>query len=322
MVAVNYNTNNPWLDMFQQGLGMFGINTNGYGSFGSMNMMGMNCSLFNYNVNYDAMAGFCATNAALSVANQAISTSRAEKQAEKNDYESSKNDIKNIDKRIADLNAEKSEPKIDAKYDKNIETAETSLKKLTDRQAVLNGNGKGSINELKDQLNAETDDAKKKTIEAKIQKLETELSDLNSKISKTENDVQQAKAAKDKAIADRKIAIDNEIKDLENEKKELQAKVDAYDLDKANGNKLSRTSDKKFDTYLQNGVAKDNVDYSRADVKTATDRFMKALDDSPEKLQAAKNLVIMHNNCSNWNSITKRAAEIAQAYIDEHENNA
>lgn len=319
MVAANYNTNNPWLNMFQQGLGMFGINTNSYGSFGSMGIMGMNGSLFNYNVDYDAMAGFAVTNAALSVANQAISTSRAEKQAEKNDYESSKNDIKNIDKRIADLNAEKSEPKIDAKYDKNIETAETSLKKLTDRQAVLNGNGKGSINELKDQLNAETDDAKKKTIEAKIQKLETELSDLNSKISETEKDVQQAKAAKDKAIADRKIAIDKDIKDLENEKKELQAKVDAYDLDKANGNKLSRTSDKKFDTYLENGVAKNNVDYSRADAKTATDRFMKALDDSPEKLQAAKNLVTIHNNCSNWNMTTKRAAEIAQAYIDEHE---
>lgn len=317
MVAANYNTNNPWLNMFQQGLGMFGINTNGYGSFGSMGIMGMNGSLFNYN--YDAMAGIAATNAALSVANQAISTSRAEKQAEKNDYEFSKNDIKNIDKRIADLNAEKSEPKIDAKYDKNIETAETSLKNLTDRQAVLNGNGKGSINELKDQLNAETDDAKKKTIEAKIQKLKTELSDLNSKISKTEKDVQQAKEAKDKAIADRKIAIDNEIKDLENEKKELQAKVDAYDLDKANGNKLSRTSDKKFDTYLENGVAKNNVDYSRADAKTATDRFMKALDNSPEKLQAAKNLVTIHNNCSNWNMTTKRAAEIAQAYIDEHE---
>lgn len=319
MVAANYNTNNPWLNMFQQGLGMFGINTNGYGSFGSMGIMGMNGSLFNYNVDYDAMAGFAVTNAVFGVANQAISTSRAEKQAEKNDYESSKNDIKNIDKRIADLNAEKSEPKIDAKYDKNIETAETSLKKLTDRQAVLNGNGKGSINELKDQLNAETDDAKKKTIEAKIQKLETELSDLNSKISKTEKDVQLAKEAKEKAIADRKIAIDKEIKDLENEKKELQAKVDAYDLDKANGNKLSRTSDKKFDTYLQNGVAKNNVDYSRADAKTATDRFMKALDDSPEKLQAAKNLVTIHNNCSNWNMTTKRAAEIAQAYIDEHE---
>lgn len=319
MVAANYNTNNPWLNMFQQGLGMFGINTNGYGSFGSMGIMGMNGSLFNYNVDYDAMAGFAVTNAVFGVANQAISTSRAEKQAEKNDYESSKNDIKNIDKRIADLNAEKSEPKIDAKYDKNIETAETSLKNLTDRQAVLNGNGKGSIKELNDQLNAETDDAKKKTIEAKIQKLETELSDLNSKISETEKDVQQAKEAKDKAIADRKIAIDKEIKDLENEKKELQAKVDAYDLDKANGNKLSRTSDKKFDTYLENGVAKNNVDYSRADAKTATDRFMKALDDSPEKLQAAKNLVTIHNNCSNWNMTTKRAAEIAQAYIDEHE---
>ena len=46
---------------------------------------------------------------------------------------------------------------------------------------------------------------------------------------------------------------------------------------------------------------------------------MKALDDSPEKLQAAKNLVTIHNNCSNWNMTTKRAAEIAQAYIDEHE---
>lgn len=319
MVAANYNTNNPWLSMFQQGLGMFGINTNGYGSFGSMGIMGMNGSLFNYNVDYDAMAGFAVTNAVFGVANQAISSSKAEKQEEKNSYETGKKDIKNIEKRIADLNAEKSEPKIDAKYDKNIETAETSLKKLTDRQAVLNGNGKGSIKELKDQLNAETDDAKKKTIEAKIQKLETELSDLNSKISKTEKDVQQAIEAKEKAIAARKVAIDEEIEDLENEKKELQAKVDAYDLDKANGNKLSRTSDKKFDTYLENGVAKNNVDYSRADAKTATDRFMKALDDSPEKLQAAKNLVTIHNNCSNWNMTTKRAAEIAQAYIDEHE---
>ena len=287
MVVANYNTNNPWLSMFQQGLGMFGINTNGYGSFGSMGIMGINGSLFNYNVDYDAMAGFAVTNAVFGVANQAISTSRAEKQAEKNDYESSKNDIKNIDKRIADLNAEKSEPKIDAKYDKNITTAQTALE-----------NAKTSLD------NANT---KKAELETESQK------------AKTEGSVKYLEAQKEKAIADRKIAIDKEIKDLENEKKELQAKVDAYDLDKAYGNKLSRTSDKKFDTYLENGVAKNNVDYSRADAKTATDRFMKALDDSPEKLQAAKNLVTIHNNCSNWNMTTKRAAEIAQAYIDEHE---
>lgn len=320
MVAANYNTNNPWLNMFQQGLGMFGINTNGYGSFGSMNMMGMNCSLFNYNVDYDAMAGIAATNAALSVVNQAISTSRAEKQAEKNDYESSKNDIKNIDKRIADLNAEKSEPKIDAKYDKNITTAQTALENA--KTSLDNANTKKAELETESKK-ADTTPERKAAIEKeinnlKIEEKQKEYDKLNDD-AKTEGSVKYLEAQKEKAIADRKIAIDKEIKDLENEKKELQAKVDAYDLDKANGNKLSRTSDKKFDTYLQNGVAKDNVDYSRADVKTATDRFMKALDDSPEKLQAAKNLVIMHNKCSNWNSITKRAAEIAQAYIDEHE---
>ena len=320
MVVANYNTNNPWLSMFQQGLGRFGINTNGYGSFGSMGIMGINGSLFNYNVDYDAMAGFAVTNAVFGVANQAISTSRAEKQAEKNDYESSKNDIKNIDKRIADLNAEKSEPKIDAKYDKNITTAQTALENA--KTSLDNANTKKAELETESQK-ADTTPERKAAIEKeinnlKIEEKQKEYDKLNGD-AKTEGSVKYLEAQKEKAIADRKIAIDKEIKDLENEKKELQAKVDAYDLDKANGNKLSRTSDKKFDTYLENGVAKNNVDYSRADAKTATDRFMKALDDSPEKLQAAKNLVTIHNNCSNWNMTTKRAAEIAQAYIDEHE---
>ena len=118
-----------------------------------------------------------------------------------------------------------------------------------------------------------------------------------------------------------KDAADSKIKDLKAEKEELQKEVDSYDLDAANGNSLSRTSDKKYEALLKNGVAPKGS-YTKADVKTAVDRFMQALDGTPEKLQTAKNLVTMFNGCSDWNETLQKAAKVAQRYINEHKDEA
>ena len=90
-------------------------------------------------------------------------------------------------------------------------------------------------------------------------------------------------------------------------------------MDAANGNSLSRTSDKKYEALLNNGVAPKGS-YTKANVKTAVDRFMQALDGTPEKLQTAKNLVTMFNGCSDWNETLQKAANVAQRYVNEHKD--
>ena len=310
-MCISYNNmNNNWKNLFQQGLGMLGIN-NTFGSFGSFNPMSMNGSLFNYNVNYDAMAGMAVANAVLGVTGQAISSSRAEKQAEKQEYANNLKNLENMQNEIDDLkdiasDDNKVEKEIDSIYDKNINAATTSrdnAKKALDK-----------AKESKKQLEAQKEG---KTPE-EIEKIDKQIKELNLDAKEktynklngdadTEGSVKYLEAQKAKAINDKKAEINERIKKLEKEVEKLQKEVDSYDLDAANGNSLSRTSDKKYEALLNNGVAPKGS-YTKANVKTAVDRFMQALDGTPEKLQTAKNLVTMFNGCSNWNETLQKAA--------------
>ena len=119
------NMNNNWMYLFQQGLGMLGINNTfgSFGSFGNFGSMSMNGSLFNYN---DAMAGIAVANGVLGVAGQAYSTSRAEKQAEKQEYASNLKNLENMQNEIEDLkdivkDDDKVAEEIDSKYNNNID---------------------------------------------------------------------------------------------------------------------------------------------------------------------------------------------------------
>ena len=322
----NYSTmNNNWMNLFQQGLGMLGINNTfgSFGSFGNFGSMSMNGSLFNYNVNYDAMAGMAVANAVLGVGGQAISSSRAEKQAEKQEYANNSKNLENMQNEIQDLkdtvrDDNKVEKEIDSTYDKNINAATTSrdnAKKALDK-----------ANESKEQLEAQKEG---KTPE-EIEKIDKQIKELNLDAKEktynklngdadTEGSVKYLEAQKAQAIEDKKAEINERIKKLEKEVEKLQKEVDSYDLDAANGNSLSRTSDKKYEALLKNGVAPEGS-YTKANVKTAVDRFMQALDGTPEKLQTAKNLVTMFNGCSDWNETLQKAAKVAQRYLNEHKD--
>lgn len=175
------------------------------------------------------------------------------------------------------------------------------IKELKNKQESLNE----KIKEEKSALLAAADAAVKEAEEEKNK-------------AKTEKQ-EKAEKAKNKAIEDKKAEIEEKIKKLELRAEELEEDIDSYNMNVANGNSLSRTSDKKFNALLKDGVAPKG-NYTRANVKKAIDIYLKYLDGTPEKLQAAKNIVTMYEGCPNWTAQLKRAAEIASKYIEEHKN--
>lgn len=320
-MCISYNNmNNNWMNLFQQGIGMLGIN-NTFGSFGSFNPMSMNGSLFNYNVNYDAMAGMAVANAVLGVTGQAISSSRAEKQAEKQEYKNSSARLKEIDNDI------QKQEKISNAKGEEIKKQNGIITNAMNEIKTLNTHKKSEadIQNLKTAWDTEykKDPNSPATANAKeaYDKAVSENKEIDKKI-KAQEDIKNEAETKIETLKKEKDAADSKIKDLKAEKEELQKEVDSYDLDAANGTKLSRTSDKEYEKLLDNdGNAMKNQRYSKADVKTAVDRFMQAVDDD-KKMQAAKNLVEMFENCPDWTESLQKAAKVAQRYINEHKNEA
>lgn len=323
---LNNMNNNPWMGLLQQSMGMLGVNTGCFNSLGSYGTMGMNSSVFNFNTNYDAMAGFAVANSVVQCAGQIISSCRAEKQAEKQSYANDVNSINNIEKQIANLKDKKSseniEKEIDSKFQTNIDSAIKNKASLTTKLDTLNGTGKGSIKELEEKLNAATNDTDKSVLQAEINKLKEEKSKLEQiEIPAAETKINEAKQAKTDAIKAKQAEIDEKIDELKQEKAKLQASVDSYENSKTKIK--SKTPDAEYNLKLNgkdinNPKADDSTTYTKDDVHTAMSNFMKAVDGSPEKLQAAKELYYVHQHCDDFDKTTKRYAEKAFNYINEH----
>ena len=140
---------------------------------------------------------------------------------------------------------------------------------------------------------------------AKISKQDKIVKDNNNKIEANKKEIQK---------------LDNDIKDLEAKKAKLQEAVENVDLDKADGTKLTRTSDEKYAEKLVDGKVDKSKSYTEKDIRTAIMHFSKEIDGTPEKLQKAQNVYDMYSCIpeSDKNSTMKRAVEIAYNYIKEH----
>lgn len=306
----NTTMNNGWMGMLQQGLSSFGVGTNSWGLFGTIG----------YNVNYDAMAGYAVANSVFGVLSQAVSSSRAEKQAEKTQYSNNASRIEQIDKQIKELENTDINDEVEtrSKTDSNVKAKQTALdtasQLLTKNEEYLkkeSGNYAAALEREKAGTATEAD----KKLLSEYKKAEGNTKTLEQEKNKAQTDLDAAKEALETKI---KKEIKGEIADLKAEKAKLQEEVDNQDLDNADGNKLSRLSDEKYENLLgEDGLAKKNEKYSKAAVKTAVNRFMQAT--APEtKLKTAKNLVTMFEGCSDWNESLQKAANIAQRYINEH----
>ncbi len=311
-MGYGFNTmNNGWMSMLQQGLSSFGVGTNSWGSLGTIG----------YNVNYDSMAGYAVANSVFGVLSQAVSSSRAEKQAEKVQYSNNARRIEQIDKQIKELENTDMNDEVEtrSKTDSGVKAKQTAFDKasqsLTKNEEYLKKESGNYAAALEREKAGTATEADKKLI-SEYKKAEGNTKTLEQEKNKAQTDLDNAK----KAL---KIKIENEINgeidDLKAEKAKLQEEVDNQDLDNADGNKLSRLSDEKYENLLgEDGLAKKNEKYSKAAVKTAVNRFMQAT--APEtKLKTAKNLVTMFEGCSDWNENLQKAANIAQRYINEHQ---
>lgn len=311
MTTLNFYNNNPWQSLLNQGLGMLGGNSSafGVGKFGFGSMGNVSDSYF------DQMAAYSVVNSVFSTINQAVSSNQSTRENKNVTYENNKNQIENIDKQITDL--KKANPKVDAKYDTDIETAKSAHETLVQSQSSL----KAEVNDLETQIKAETDETKKKVLKEEKARKEIELGKLPKQIEKADAKVKEAEKAKDDATDAKQAEIDEKIKALEAQKAELQADVDNYELDKADGKKLQRTSEDKYNAYLNNnGYVNENGSYTKRDLRTAVNRFMSGLSNSTDKYKAAKNVITIYNRLSSEDktAILKQAAEIANKYVKEH----
>lgn len=311
-MGYGFNTmNNGWMSMFQQGLSSFGVGTNSWGALGTIG----------YNVNYDAMAGYAVANSVFGVLSQAVSSSRAEKQAEKVQYSNNARRIEQIDKQIKELENTDINDEVEtrSKTDSNVKAKQTALdtasQLLTKNEDYLKNESGNYAAALEREKAGTATEADKKLI-SEYKKAEGNTKTLEQKKNKAQTDLDDAKKALETKIENE---IKGKIADLKAEKAKLQEEVDNQDLDNADGNKLSRLSDEKYENLLgEDGLAKKNEKYSKAAVKTAVNRFMQAT--APEtKLKTAKNLVTMFEGCSDWNENLQKAANIAQRYINEHQ---
>lgn len=310
-MGYGFNTmNNGWMSMFQQGLSSFGVGTNSWGSLGTIG----------YNVNYDAMAGYAVANSVFGVLSQAVSSSQAEKQAEKVQYSNNARRIEQIDKQIKELENTDMNDEVEtrSKTDSGVKAKQTAFDKasqsLTKNEEYLKKESGNYAAALEREKAGTATEADKKLI-SEYKKAEGNTKTLEKEKNEAQTDLDNAKDALRTKIENE---IKGEIADLKAEKAKLQEEVDNQDLDNADGNKLSRLSDEKYENLLgEDGLAKKNEKYSKAAVKTAVNRFMQAT--APEtKLKTAKNLVTMFEGCSDWNESLQKAANIAQRYINEH----
>ena len=321
-MCISYNNmNNNWMNLFQQGLGMLGINNTfgSFGSFGNFGSMSMNGSLFNYNVNYDAMAGMAVANAVLGVTGQAISSSRAEKQQEKQGYESNKARLEQIDKDIIKQEG--------IKTDKNSEIETLNAQKTTADgkiDALKISNLQIAYNQIKNSTNPEDAtkiDAAKTALENAEQK-EKELKEQIKAQQDIIDDINNTKLPECRSAIN---GANTEIANLKAEKETLQKEINSYEDSKVK-TKLA-SSDEEYNAKIKDikkyDDKNDDGSFTKKDVYSAIKRFIKAADGSPEKLKVAKELYYAHNHCSNdFDAQTIRYAQRAFDYINEHKEEA
>ena len=296
------------------------------GNFGSFGGFGMGGSIFTNcfgDFNYDAAAGYGVANALMGVAGSAISQAVGNKRAEKSEHQNNQTEIENIDSQIAELESKNPEKEIDASFDTNIKTATTNRQNAYD--AYDNAQKLQTAYE-KDLTKKDLSESDKEKIRQEIRNLKVgekkaEYDKLNGD-ENTEGSVKYYEAEKQKAIEAKKQEINKQIEELKNKKAKLQEAVDDVNLDKADGKKSTRTSDEDLAQKLKDGKLDPARLYSKQDLRGAIYQFRMAVDETPDKLEKAYLVLNMYNDGiskDDQNATFKAAAEIANRYIKEHQ---
>jgi len=262
--------------------GCFGGGTSFFGGF--PNMFGGGCSLFtncNGTINYDAMAGFGVANVLLGIGGQIANQAIEDKKA--NSKETIQADIQTLDKQIQEqvdkLGCDSAEEAlkfpVEEKYQKEIETVETSIK---EKETSLESHKK-TISALEKEL-ATAPDADKSEIQTKLDAAKKEKEKVEKEIKTLKEttlvEKREAKEAREKEIKE----IQAEIRRLQAAKANAQEILDDKQLNTADGNQFQRTSLEDLKAkFNENGELNDGQTVSKADVRAAIKGYRTATND-------------------------------------------
>ena len=310
-----YNMNNGLMGLIQNGLSSFG----GYSSFG---VGGFSGSIFpmggNYftncygETNYNAIAGFGVANALMSVATQAAYHCLSQRPAKVDHQE----EAKNVQDAISEKETEKVELAGDKKTaDDKVTAANKELTRLATDIEATNKN----IDKLKAEYDAakNNDTNKAREVNTKIREANEKLKKLQAEKEKQEGIVKE-NTEKSKEYAEQISKLDNEIKPLKVELKEHQDAINDKLLNKADGLRLTRTSDEEYSKKVVDGKLDDKTTYTKNDFQTAIRNFRNAVEPSDKK-EKAQTLVDMYKRLSveEQSSTFKKATEIAYEYLQQ-----
>ncbi len=272
-------------------------------------------------VNYDAMAGLGVANAIFSVAGQAISSSKAEKQNKKAEYENNKAEIEKINQEISSNTSTKEELKTkNTTLQNDIDTASAKSKDLAGQ--ISNKNSEiTNLQAEYDRLTtaASSDETQKDAQQEALKKLNTAKEELKK--------LEKEKEAQDKIIKENNTKIEannkqidelnKKIDELETQKAELQESVNDVVLDNADGSKWKRTSKEDFDKKWNEA---EKAEFTKSDMRYAIAVFKNATTTEEKKEWANKIATIYKNiNEANPSDITsdfKAARQIVDKYVD------
>lgn len=326
----NYNMNNSWMGLMQNSFNFLGIG--GYSNFGGMNFNSFGTSIFGMNnniftncygqVDYDALAGYGVANSLMGVAGMAFNhymSQREPKVDHKQEAKDLKSEISQKELKHAELTTES------LSLEEAIKTAKAKSEKLDNDILSANKN----IALIETQYNRIKDS---NTDGTKDQEVATKLLELNNAKEKLE-ELQEEKAKQGNIVTEKseelktckqKIeAVQKEIENLKAELKEHQYEVEQDILEKANGNRLTRTPDDEYAKKLDNGKLKPKENYTKSDMKTAINQFMNEANGTDAKLAKAHIICDMFNVLpeNERNKIFHSVVELAQKYINDNTSN-
>lgn len=181
---------------------------------------------------------------------------------------------------------------------------------------------------LEKQIADSTDESSKSQLKTKLDAKLTEIENLNAnleKVKKAEAEIKNAEAREAKLETDRKTRqtkIDLSKKDVSTlieKRNAIQPDVDNATLDKANGSRLTRTSDKAMSKLLTEDGTKwaEGADIDKRDVQNIVSHFS-STGNIAEKRKYAQLLVALRDDQNLTTTMTKTqmaAIEIADTWL-------
>ncbi len=303
-------------------MNMFGMNSMGFGNMGMFGMGGFNMlgGLFGSSIftncdgsfNYDAAAGFGVGSVLMNIGGAAVNKVVQEKRA--NSKKALSSVVEDLNRRIADVKDERAEYTKDKEArEQKVKDANTQVTSLTEELNKLDVSGlETEYQRAKNEYtSAKSNDPNLETLKTAMENAEKAYTDAKNR----ETELKQQIADQQKIIDENTpeietlegkiLSCDEELAELQAECDSIQGELNDKILNKADGNRLNRTSIEEFNAK---DFSKSETTATKQDMRRAIAEYRTA---SPEKKEELKEKIkLIYDKLS----AEDKSNDIRQAY--------